>query len=64
MNEHNTRCSLNDKLSAILLKFDVLTTSLNNVKNEVANNTKAIENMAVIAGNSAAVTYKFKSKIK
>ena len=56
MNEHNTRCSLNDKLSAILLKFDVLTTSLNTVKDEVANNTKAIENMAVTAGNSAAVT--------
>ena len=42
MNEHDTKCSLQEKLNAILLKFDLLSSTLNSVKNEVANNTKHI----------------------
>ena len=45
MNEHDTKCSLMEKLNALLFKFDLLKSSFDKVKNEVANNTMHIKNM-------------------
>lgn len=45
INEHNTKCSLHDKLNAMLLKFDALNAAFHNMQKEVANNTKSITTM-------------------
>ena len=42
LNEQSKKCTLEDKLNSILVQFEVLTSSVNSMKAEVSNNTKAI----------------------
>lgn len=45
--EHDKNCGISDKLNSMLLKFEMMNNTINELRAEVANNTKSISDISV-----------------